>query len=258
VFQNLLLSNEDGILWITFNRPEKLNALNHATLRELDDAVGGAATDDEVLAVVLTGAGEKAFVAGADISELNSLEPIEARDFSVFGQSVFSRIEHLNKPVVAAVNGYALGGGCELAMACHLRVASVNAVFGQPEVKLGLIPGYAGTQRLPRLVGRGRALELVITGRNVGAEEAERIGLVNVVSELEDLKQTVNDLMHSILANGPLAVGHCIEAVNRGFDLPFDDACRLEANLFAIGAATEEMREGTAAFLEKRKPKFRS
>lgn len=258
MFENLLLSNEDGILWITFNRPEKLNALNHATLRELDDAVGEAATDDEVLAVVLTGAGEKAFVAGADISELNSLEPIEARKFSVFGQSVFSRIEGLNKPVVAAVNGYALGGGCELAMACHLRVASENAVFGQPEVKLGLIPGYAGTQRLPRLVGKGRALELVITGRNVGAEEAERIGLVNVVSEPEDLKQTVNDLMLSILANGPLAVGHCLEAVNRGFDLPFDDACRLEANLFAVGAATEEMREGTSAFLEKRKAKFRS
>jgi enoyl-CoA hydratase len=183
-YQNLLLSNEDGILWITFNRPEKLNALNRATLRELDEAICGAATDGAVLAVVLTGAGEKAFVAGADISELNTLNPVEARGAATYGQSVFSRIERLSKPVVAAVNGYALGGGCELAMACHLRVASGNAVFGQPEVKLGLIPGYGGTQRLPRLVGRGRALELVLTGRNVGAEEAERIGLVNAVSEL--------------------------------------------------------------------------
>jgi len=257
-FQNLLLSNEDGILWITFNRPEKLNALNHATLRELDEAISAAATDDAVHAVVLTGAGKKAFVAGADITELNSLDPIEARMFSTFGQSVFSRIERLSKPVIAAVNGYALGGGCELAMACHLRVASGNAVFGQPEVKLGLIPGYAGTQRLPRLVGKGRALELVLTGRNVGAEEAERIGLVNAVSELDNLVQTVNDLARSILANGPLAVGHCIEAINHGFDLPFDDACVLEANLFGIGASTEEWREGTSAFLEKRKAKFRS
>ena len=257
MFQNLLLSNEEGVLWVTFNRPEKLNALNRATLRELDQAVSGAATDDKVLAVVLTGAGEKAFVAGADISELSSLDPIAAKGFSVFGQSVFSRIERLRKPVVAAVNGYALGGGCELAMACHLRVASENAVFGQPEVKLGLIPGYAGTQRLPRLVGRGRALEIVLTGRNVGSEEAERIGLVNSVSEQENLKQAVTDLVRVILANGPVAVGHCIEAINHGYDLPFEDACRLEANLFAIGAATEEMREGTSAFLEKRKANFR-
>lgn len=257
-YQNLLLSNEDGILWITFNRPEKLNALNRATLRELDEAICGAATDGAVLAVVLTGAGEKAFVAGADISELNTLNPVEARGAATYGQSVFSRIERLSKPVVAAVNGYALGGGCELAMACHLRVASGSAVFGQPEVKLGLIPGYGGTQRLPRLVGRGRALELVLTGRNVGAEEAERIGLVNAVSELENLKKTVTELIHIILANGPLAVGHCIVAVNHGLDLPFDEACVLEANLFGIGAAGEEWREGTSAFLEKRKAKFRS
>ena len=257
-FQNLLVENEDGVLWITVNRPEKLNALNQATLRELDEAIGGAESDRAVLAVVLTGAGEKAFVAGADISELNALGPVQAREFSVFGQAILARIESLPKPVIAAVNGFALGGGCELAMACHLRVASDNAALGQPEVKLGLIPGYAGTQRLPRLVGKGRALELLLTGRNVRADEAERIGLVNAVCALDDLKQTVGDLIDSILANGPLAVSHCIEAVNHGFDLPFDDACLIEATLFGIGAASKEMREGTSAFLEKRKAKFRT
>jgi enoyl-CoA hydratase len=183
---------------------------------------------------------------------------VEAKGFSRRGQAVFDRIENLGKPVVAAVNGFALGGGCELAMACHLRVAVRSAVFGQPEVKLGLIPGYAGTQRLPRLVGKGRGLEILLTGRNVSAEEAERIGLVNMVCDEGELVSTVNELLGRILANGPLAVGHCIEAVNHGLDLPFDDACLLEATLFGIGAASEQMREGTSAFLEKRKPAFRS
>jgi enoyl-CoA hydratase len=257
-YENLLTEDHDGVLWVTVNRPDKLNALNQMTISELDLAITEAARDGAVLAVVITGAGDKAFVAGADIGELATLGPVEAKAFSRRGQAVFDRIENLGKPVVAAVNGFALGGGCELAMACHLRVAARNAVFGQPEVKLGLIPGYAGTQRLPRLVGKGRGLEILLTGRNVSAEEAERIGLVNSLCDRDELAATVGELLGTILANGPLAVSHCIEAVNHGLDLPFEDACLLEAALFGIGAASDQMREGTSAFLEKRKPAFRS
>jgi enoyl-CoA hydratase len=257
-YENVLTENRDGILWLTVNRPEKLNALNRATVEEISDAFESAGETEDVVAVVVTGAGEKAFVAGADISELNTLGPVEAKEFALRGQAIYSRIERLTKPVVAAVNGFALGGGCELAMACHLRVASSNAIFGQPEVKLGLIPGYAGTQRLPRLVGKGRALEILLTGRNVDAAEAEKIGLVNSLCEPAELFDVVEGLLQKILANGPLAVAHCIEAVNHGLDLPFDDACLLEATLFGVGAASEEMREGTSAFLEKRKARFRS
>jgi enoyl-CoA hydratase len=256
-YDNLKIANQDGVLWVTVNRPDKLNALTVATVGELDAAVSAAAADPDVVAVVITGAGEKAFVAGADISELNTLEPEAARRFAQRGQKVFAGIERLTKPVVAAVNGFALGGGCELAMACHLRVASSNALFGQPEVKLGLIPGYGGTQRLARLVGRGRALELLLSGRNVKAEEAERIGLVNRVVEPVALTQAVQELLAAILANGPLAVGNCIEAVNYGLDMAFEDACRFEATLFGLCAASPEMKEGTAAFLEKRKARFR-
>lgn len=257
-YENIKLVDQEGVLWVTVNRPEKLNALTVATVQELDRALGEAAADPGVLAVVVTGAGDRAFVAGADISELNQLGPEAAKEFALRGQAVFARIERMTKPVVAAVNGFALGGGCELAMACHLRVASTNAAFGQPEVKLGLIPGYAGTQRLPRLVGRGRALELLMSGRNVKADEAERIGLVNRVVEPVALTQAVTELLQSILANGPVAVGHCIDAVNYGLDMAFDDACLLEATLFGLCAASDQMREGTAAFLEKRKPRFRS
>ncbi len=257
-FENLTTENRDGVLWVTVNRPDKLNALNRATVGEIDAVIDDAANDNEVHAVVITGAGEKAFVAGADITELNTLGAVEAKEFALRGQAIFRRIERLTKPVVAAVNGFALGGGCELAMACHIRIASSNAVFGQPEVKLGLIPGYGGTQRLPRLVGKGRALELVLTGRNVSAEEARAIGLVNAVCEQSELTETVSKLLRTILANGPLAVSHCIEAVGHGLDMPLDDACLLEATLFGIGASSEEMTEGTSAFLEKRKPVFRS
>jgi len=257
-YENLLTEDTRGVRWITLNRPDKLNALNRATLADLDAAVAAAGDDDAVHAVVVTGAGEKAFVAGADISELNTLGPVEAKEFALKGQAVFNRIERLGKPAVAAVNGFALGGGCELAMACHIRVASSNAVFGQPEVKLGLIPGYAGTQRLPRLVGKGRALEILLTGRNINAEEAEKIGLVNTVCQPGELVETVTGLLDKVLANGPLAVAHCIEAVNHGLEMPFDDGCMLEATLFGVGAASDQMREGTSAFLEKRKPVFRS
>jgi enoyl-CoA hydratase len=257
-YENLLTEHRGAVLWLTVNRPDKLNALNRSTISELDAAVAAAADDDTVHALVITGAGNKAFVAGADISELNTLGAVAAKEYALRGQAVFNRIERLAKPTVAAVNGFALGGGCELSMACHLRIASTNAVFGQPEVKLGLIPGYAGTQRLPRLVGRGRALEILLSGRNVSAEEAGRIGLVNAVCEPAELDGSVDTLLQKILANGPLAVSHCITAVNHGLDLPFDDACLLEATLFGVGAASAEMEEGTTAFLEKRKPMFRS
>ncbi len=257
-FENLTLAKNGGILWITVNRPKKLNALNVATVRELDSAVLDAEGDDTVQGIVLTGAGDKAFVAGADIGELALLSPGEAKEYALRGQRVMARLERMPKPVIAAVNGFALGGGCELAMACHLRVASTNAVFGQPEVKLGLIPGFAGTQRLPRLIGRGRALELLLTGQNVSAEEAERIGLVNQVVEQVELTQAVEELMKRIVGNGPLAVAHCVEAVNHGLDMAFDDGCLLEATLFGLCAASDQMREGTTAFLEKRAASFRS
>lgn len=257
-FENLLSERRGDVLWLTVNRPDKLNALNRATMSELDAAVAEAEADDTVHALVITGAGDKAFVAGADISELRTLGAVEAKEFALRGQAVFNRIERLAKPAVAAVNGFALGGGCELAMACHIRVASSNAVFGQPEVKLGLIPGYAGTQRLPRLVGRGRALEILLTGRNVAADEAARIGLANAVVEPGELVAEVGKILQKILGNGPLAISHCITAVNHGLEMGFDDACLLEATLFGVGAASDEMAEGTTAFLEKRKPVFRT
>jgi len=256
-YENLKIADQDGVLWITINRPDKLNALSGSTISELAAAVSDAAANDDVFAVVMTGAGDKAFVAGADIGELSTLDPIEAKEYALRGQAAFAKIERLAKPVIAAVNGFALGGGCELAMACHMRVATSNAVFGQPEVKLGLIPGYAGTQRLPRLIGRGRAIEVLMSGRNIGSEEALQIGLVNRVCEPVELTATVNDLLKPIMANGPRAVGHCIQAVNHGLDMSFDDACLLEATLFGVGAAGDEMREGTRAFLEKRKAVFR-
>lgn len=256
-FENLLIENREHICWITISRLKKLNALNVATVGEIDRAIKDAASDPEVWGVILTGAGDRAFVAGADIEELNTLGPVEAKEFALRGQGVFAAIESMAKPVVAAVNGFALGGGCELAMACHLRIASETAIFGQPEVKLGLIPGYGGTQRLPRLVGKGRALEIVLTGRNVSAEEAARIGLVNLVCSADELKAQAEKLLRKILSNGPLAVAHCIEAMNRGLDLTLSEGCGIEASLFGIGASSDEMTEGTAAFLEKRRAEFR-
>jgi enoyl-CoA hydratase len=256
-YKSLTVERVDGVAWITVNRPDKLNALSREVIRELDQVIGDVATDARVLAVVVTGAGDRAFVAGADIGELSRLSPVEAKEFAIAGQAALDRIERMTKPVVAAVNGFALGGGCELAMACHLRVAATTATFGQPEVKLGIIPGYAGTQRLPRLVGKGRALEILMSGRMVSAEEAERIGLVHRVCEPGDLRAAVSELLGSILANGPLAVGLCLEAVHHGLNMAFEDGCLLEATLFGVAAASDEMTEGTSAFLEKRPPRFR-
>ena len=255
-YENLLVDDRDGARWVTVNRPAKLNALNAAVLAELDEAVREAAATEAVKAVVITGAGEKAFVAGADIAGFVGLSPADAHAFSRRGQQLFDAIAALPKPVVAAVNGFALGGGCELAMACHLRVASSNAKFGQPEVKLGLIPGYGGTQRLPRLVGRARAIELLLTGRTVDAATALQWGLVNRVVEPAELSATVQALVAEILAVSPAAVARCLEAVRDGVDLPLARAMELEASLFGGCFETADMREGVAAFLEKRAARF--
>jgi enoyl-CoA hydratase len=246
----------DGIARVTINRPDKLNALNGAVIAELDRAIGEIARDPAVRGVVLTGAGPKAFVAGADIGEIAAQGPVDGKARALEGQRVFRRLERCGKPVVAAVNGFALGGGCELAMARHLRVAAEGARFGQPEVKLGIGPGYGGTVRLPRLVGRGRALELLLTGAMIDAQEALRIGLVNRVVPAERLLPESEQLLTTILGNGPLAIRACLEAVDTGLDLGLDEALLLEANLFGLLSGTADMREGTAAFLAKRPPQF--
>jgi enoyl-CoA hydratase len=256
-FQNLKVETGDGIAVVTVNRPDKLNALNARTIDELESAFTDLGEDAAVGGVVLTGAGEKAFVAGADISELAAAGPREAREVGLRGQAVFSRIEGLGKPVVAAVNGFALGGGCELALACHVRVASENARLGTPEVKLGIMCGYGGTQRLPRLVGRGRALEMLLTGEMIDAVEALRIGLVNRVVPRERLLPEAAALLKKMLANGPLALRYTLEAVAAGLDQPLSEGLRLEATLFSVLCTTEDMKEGTRAFLEKRPPQFK-
>ena len=247
----------DGIARLTVNRPDKLNALNAIVINELGDAVTRIETDAAVRGVIVTGAGNKAFVAGADINELTEQGVTGGRNRALLGQQVFRRLERCGKPVLAAVNGFALGGGCELALACHLRIASENAKFGQPEVKLGIAPGYGGTVRLPRIVGKARALELLLTGEMIDAEEARRIGLVNRVVPAERLLPESEGLLRSILANGPLAVRACLEAVDSGMDMSLDQALLLEAGYFGVLSATEDMREGTKAFLEKRKPAFK-
>jgi enoyl-CoA hydratase len=253
----LLFELSDGIARITINRPDKLNALNATVIAELGDAVTRIETDAAVRGVILTGAGSKAFVAGADISELAGQAPLEGKARSMLGQQVFRSLERCGKPVIAAVNGFALGGGCELAMACHIRLASENAKFGQPEVKLGIGPGYGGTARLPRLVGKGRALELLLTGAMIDAAEAYRIGLVNRVVPAERLMADTEALLRNILENGPLALRACLEAVDAGLETSLDQALLLEANHFGLLSATGDMREGTKAFLEKRKPVFK-
>jgi len=256
-YQTLLFEVRDGVAVVTVNRPDKLNALNDAVIADLDRAVGRIENDDAIRGVILTGAGPKAFVAGADIAELSTQTPITGKSRAMRGQAVFRRLERCGKPVIAAVNGFALGGGCELAMACHLRVASESAKFGQPEVKLGIGPGYGGTVRLPRLVGKGRALDLLLTARMVGAEEALQMGLANRVVPADKLMAEAEALLRGILANGPLAVRLCIEAVDAGLEMSMDEAHILEANHFGLLASTEDMREGMGAFLEKRTAAFR-
>jgi len=254
-YQHLTLSVQDRIATVTVNRPDKLNALNAATIGELGEAIDEAQQRDDIAAVILTGAG-RAFVAGADISELAGKSALEGRRLARRGQEIFRRFETSGKPTVAAVNGFALGGGCELAMSCHIRIASEAAKFGQPEVKLGLIPGYGGTQRLPRLVGRGRALQLLLTGEMIEAQEAFRIGLVNRVVPGDQLLPSASSLIQQMLTNAPLALAACIDAVDRGLQLPLDDALALEATQFGVLASTSDTAEGTRAFLEKRPPRF--
>ena len=254
-YTTLSLSVSDRVATITVNRPDRLNALNDATIAELDRAIDELLTREDVGGIILTGAG-RAFVAGADISELSGQTPFEAKRRAAFGQAVFARFEESPKPVIAAVNGFALGGGCELAMACHVRIASESAKFGQPEVKLGITPGYGGTQRLPRLVGRGRALQLLLTGDMIDAAEALRIGLVNRVVPAAELLPACEAMMRQMLANAPLALALCIEAVNRGGESSLADGLNLEANHFAILSGTSDVVEGMSAFLEKRAPGF--
>jgi enoyl-CoA hydratase len=246
----------DGIVLITINRPEKRNALNHAVIGELGEAFRIATQDPAIKAIILTGAGDKAFVAGADIGELATVGAVDAERLSRRGQEVFRALETLRKPSVAAVNGYALGGGLELAMSCTIRIASPEAKLGQPEVRLGIVPGYGGTQRLPRLVGRGRALDLLLTGEPIDAAEAHRIGLVNAIAAQPELIETARQWSRKVLANGPLAVALTMEAVDAGLDSGIDAGLRFEAMAFGITAASEDRREGAMAFLEKRKAAF--
>src|SRR5579872_6538546 len=255
-FENLLVEKRDGIAFITFSRPKVLNALNRKTVEELRDALVDAREDGAVRVVILTGAGEKSFVAGADIGELAQRTPVAGKDFSLFGQGVFRLLETLGKPSICAINGFALGGGCELALSCSIRLASKTARLGQPEVKLGIIPGYGGSQRLARLCGKGVAHELCLTGETISAEEALRIGLVNHVYEAAELLPAAETLAKKIIANAPVAVKYTMEAIERGMEMPQEEGLFLEATLFCLACATEDMGEGTKAFLEKRPAKF--
>jgi enoyl-CoA hydratase len=255
-YENLLYDVKDQIARITFNRPSVLNALNRKTMEELGETLHSARRDDSVRVLILTGAGEKAFIAGADINELAKQTPVAGKEFALFGQETVRRLETMGKPSIAAINGFALGGGCEVAMACTIRIASKNAKLGQPEVKLGIIPGYGGTQRLPRLCGKGIAHEMVLTGEMITADEALRVGLVNRVVELADLLSTAESVAKKIIANAPLAVKYAMEAVEHGMEMPLEEGLFLETSLFGVCCATDDMREGTRAFLEKRPAKF--
>jgi enoyl-CoA hydratase len=254
--QNVLYETKDGIAYVTLNRPKLLNALNTPTWTDLRTAFEAARDNPEVRGVILTGAGGKAFIAGADISELAGMTAVEAEHSSRIGQKVLDLIENLGKPVIAAINGFALGGGCETAMACTMRIAVEEAKFGQPEVKLGLLPGGGGTQRLPRLVGKGRALQMILSGEMISAAEAYRIGLVNKVVPAADLIPYAEEILRQIAANAPIAVKFALEATNKGMETSLDEGLLLEAAYFGLCAATEDKKEGTAAFLEKRKPQF--
>jgi enoyl-CoA hydratase len=256
-FDNLLLDRDGPVAIVTINRPRVLNALNTQTLDELRRAALDLKHDDTVRAIIVTGAGDKAFVAGADINELAVLSPPAGREHALAGQHVFDVIENLGKPVIAAINGFALGGGCELAMACTLRLAADTARLGQPEINLGIIPGYAGTQRLPRLVGIGKALEITLTGAPIPAAEAERIGLVNRVIPAAELMNEARKLAAHLAAQAPVAIRYILAAIGKGADMAFAEGAVFEATLFGLVASTDDMREGTRAFLEKRKAEFK-
>jgi enoyl-CoA hydratase len=256
-FQNIKFEKKNQIAYVTIDRPKVLNALNMATMQELKQAFAAIKDDAEVRVAILTGAGEKAFVAGADIGELSQQTPVSAKEYTHAGQAIVDAIESMGKPVIACINGFALGGGCELAMACTMRLASENAKLGQPEVKLGLIPGYGGTQRLPRLVGRGVAMQLTLTGEMITAQEAHRIGLVNEVLPAGELIARAEGIAAKIIANAPLAIQYCMEAVNHGLDMTLSEGLYLEATLFAVCCATEDKNEGTKAFLEKCPAQFK-
>jgi len=255
--ENLIVETDAGVATVTINRPKLLNALNTQTLDELRRVILALKDDDSVRVVVLTGAGEKSFVAGADINELATQTPITGREHAIAGQHVLDLIEHMGKPVIAAINGFALGGGCELAMACTIRLAADTAKLGQPEINLGLVPGYAGTQRLARIVGKGRALELLLTGEHVSAPEAHRLGLVNRVVPAAALMAEAKMLAAALASKAPIAVRYILEAVQKGAEMPFAQAQTFEATLFGLVASTDDMREGTKAFLEKRKADFK-
>lgn len=253
-YENILVEVRDGVAVITLNRPKVLNALNAPLLAELDAAVDSIAADTAIRAVILTGAGEKAFAAGADIQELAKVSGVDGQQLALRGQRLFSKIEMLRVPVIAAINGFALGGGCELALACTIRIASETAKLGQPEVKLGIIPGYGGSQRLPRLVGKGAALKMILTGEMIGGAEAFRIGLVEEVVPADQLMARAEHIAKTIAAQAPLAVAKCLEAVHEGYDLPLGEALAHEAALFGLCCTTADKAEGTSAFLEKRVP----
>jgi enoyl-CoA hydratase len=255
-YENLAYEKRDGIAWITFNRPKVLNALNRKTIEEFHHLLLDARDDVSVRVLILTGSGEKAFVAGADINELAQQTPARGKEFSLSGQSVFHLLETIGKPSICAINGFALGGGCELALSCSIRIASKNAKLGQPEVKLGIIPGYGGSQRMARLCGKGVAHELCLTGEMITAEEAQRIGLVNHIYEPAELLPAAEALAKKIIEKAPLAVKYCMEAIERGMEMPLEAGLFLEATLFGLCCATEDMREGTTAFLEKRLAAF--
>lgn len=256
-YENLIYEKRDGIAFITFSRPKVLNALNRKTMEELREILLDARGDEAVRVLILTGAGEKSFVAGADIGELSQQTPVHGKEFSLFGQSVIHLLETMGKPSICAINGFALGGGCEVALACSIRLASKTAKLGQPEVKLGILPGYGGTQRLARLCGKGAAHELCLGGEMISAEEAQRIGLVNHVYEPAELMGAAEALAKKIIGNAPVAVRYAMEAIERGIEMPQEEGLFLEATLFGLACATEDMREGTKAFLEKKAASFK-
>jgi enoyl-CoA hydratase len=255
-YENLLYEKKNGIAYITFNRPKVLNALNRKTVEELQHVLLDARDDVSIRVLILTGSGEKAFVAGADINELAQQTPVNGKEFSLFGQGVFHLLETIGKPSICAINGFALGGGCELALCCSIRLASKNAKLGQPEVKLGILPGYGGSQRMARLCGKGAAHELCLTGEMITAEDAQRVGLVNHVYEPAELLPAAEAMARKIIEKAPLAVKYCMEAIERGVEMPLEEGLFLEATLFGLCCATEDMREGTKAFLEKRPAQF--